>query len=191
MIFEFIPIDKTLKTVIQEFDCGTDTYNSFLKENALDWMANGYATTYVAVDSDENADGNISKIYGYASINATGLLGKNLDKKKYLSCAEIRLFAVAKALRGDEAVDIDGVRYSYKVFQALMQELFYIATSTIGFCAVTLNSNDDGLDLYTKFGFVHSEDYLLPEDEEKIDIEDCTPLVFSFLGEDALYKLFE
>ncbi len=100
------------------------------------------------------------------------------------------MFAVSKSLRGKEAVDADGIRYSYKLFQSLMQELYFISTSVIGFCAVTLNANTTGLGLYKKFGFMHSEEYLLPEEEEKIDIEGCTPLIFSFMSENVLDTLF-
>ncbi len=76
------------------------------------------------------------------------------------------------------------------MFQALMQEMYCISTSVIGFCAVTLNANSTGLNLYKKFGFMHSEEYILPEEEDKIDIDGCTPLIFSFIEEDALDRLF-
>ena len=190
MIFEWIPLSKASSADVIKFDCGNDVFNDFLKDKALNWMSEGYAVTYVAVDKTEFENNNIQRIYGYAAINATGLLGKDRDKNKYLSCAEIRMFAVSKALRGSEAIDIDGVRYSYKLFQSLMQELYSISTSVIGFCAVILNSNEEGLSLYRKFGFMYSEDYLNPEEEEKIDIKDCTPLIFSFMNESARYSLF-
>lgn len=37
---------------------------------------------------------------------------------------------------------------------------------------------------------VETDEYLLPEEEEKIDIEGCVPLIFSLIGEDVLEKLF-
>ena len=190
MIFEWTSLSNVPSDVVDKFDCGEEVFNDFLKLQAKNWMAEGYAVTYVAVDKNELESGNIRRIYGYAAVNATGLLGKNREKNKYLSCAEIRMFAVSKALRGKEAVDLDGVRYSYKLFQTFMQELYFISTSILGFCAVTLNANNTGLRLYRKFGFMHSEEYLLPEEEDKIDIEGCTPLIFSFMGENVFDTLF-
>ena len=190
MIFEWTSLNNITSDVVSKFDCGEEVFNDFLREQAKTWMSEGYAVTYVAVDKNELENKNVNRIYGYAAINATGLLGKDRDRNKYLSCAEIRMFAVSKSLRGSEAVDSDGVKYSYKLFQSLMQELYYISTSIIGFCAVTLNANATGLGLYKKFGFMHSEEYLLPEEEDKIDIEGCTPLIFSFMDENAMDSLF-
>lgn len=190
MIFEWTSLSNVPSDVVDRFDCGEEVFNDFLKSHAKTWMSEGYAVTYVAVDKNALESGDVHRVYGYAAINATRLLGKDREKNKYLSCAEIRMFAVSKALRGKEAVDLDGIKYSYKLFQSLMQELYYISTSVIGFCAVTLNANTTGLELYKKFGFMHSEEYLLPEEEEKIDIEGCTPLVFSFMGENVFETLF-
>ncbi len=190
MNFEWKSIREVPEKVIKDFDCGDYTFNEFLYNTAAKWMDNGYATTYVAVDSGENNEGRITKIYAYASINCTGLLYKG-EHSKYLSCVEIRMFAVSRHLRGDGVTDVDGVRYSYKVFQSLMQELYVMSTRTIGFCAVTLNANDKGLKLYTKFGFVKTDEYILPEEEEKINIAECTPLIFSLITEDAITKIFD
>lgn len=190
MIFEWTSLNNVTSDIVDKFDCGEENFNDFLKEQAKTWMSEGYAVTYVAVDKNELEAGNVQRIYGYAAVNSTGLLYKNADKNKYLSCAEIRMFAVARSLRGKEAVDLDGVRYSYKLFQALMQELYFISTTYIGFCAVTLNANDTGLGLYKKFGFIQSDQYIPPVEEEKIDIENCTPLIFSFLDLNALVTLF-
>lgn len=190
MTFEWISLRSNVpEKVVKEFDCGDYTFNEFLQEKALNWMDNGYASTYVAVDDEEATNGNITRIYAFASINATGLLYRD-GQNKYLSCVEIRMFAVSKMLRGNGVTDIDGIRYSYKIFQSLVQELYAMSTSVIGFCAVTLNANDKGLKLYKEFGFVETDEFLLPEEEEKISIEKCTPLIFSLITEDALSRIF-
>lgn len=190
MTFEWTLLNNVPDDVLFKFDCGDEKFNDFLKNQANEWMSNGYAVTYVAVDGTELKNGNVQRIYGYAAVNSTGLLCKDKEKNKYLSCAEIRLFAVSRILRGHEAVDRDGVKYSYKLFQSLMQELYSISTHIIGFSAVTLNSNKEGLNLYKKFGFIQSDEYILPEDEEKISIEGCVPLIFSFMSEDLMDSLF-
>lgn len=45
-------------------------------------------------------------------------------------------------------------------------------------------------DIVDKFGFIQSDQYIQPDEEEKIDIENCTPLIFSFLDVNALMTLF-
>lgn len=187
--FSWVKLNEVSDDVLKDFNCGVDAYNLFLHENARSWMTEGYAVTYVAVDEEELKQSSINHIFAYAAISTTGLLTKE-EKSRYLSCAEIRLFAVSKALRGSEAVDSDGVRYSYKIFQSLMQELYYISTHVIGFTAVMLNANDKGLSLYKKFGFFEISEYISPEDEDKLDIEGCKALMFSLKSSDVLEKLF-
>ena len=92
-------MNNVTSDIVDKFDCGEETFNDFLKEQAKTWMSEGYAVTYVAVDKNELEAGNVQRIYGYAAVNSTGLLYKNADKNKYLSCAEIRMFAVARSLR--------------------------------------------------------------------------------------------
>ncbi|MBP3195651.1 MAG: hypothetical protein J6N21_01425 [Butyrivibrio sp.] len=111
MIFEWTSLNNVTSDIVDKFDCGEETFNDFLKEQAKTWMSEGYAVTYVAVDKNE------------------------LE-------------------------------------------------------AVTLNANDTGLGLYKKFGFIQSDQYIPPDEEEKIDIENCTPLIFSFMDVNALVTLF-
>ena len=190
MTLEWTTLNNVPFEIVERFDCGDTVFNDFLKTQAKDWMTKGYAITYVAVDKQELDTQNVQRIYGYAAVNATGLLYTDAEKNKYLSCAEIRMFAVSKMLRGRGAVDADGIKYSYKLFQSFMQELYFMSTSIIGFCAVVLNANKSGINLYKKFGFIRSDKYLPPDEEEKIDIEGCSSLIFSFLDEKALESLF-
>jgi hypothetical protein len=43
---------------------------------------------------------------------------------------------------------------------------------------------------WTSLNNVTSDQYIPPDEEEKIDIENCTPLIFSFMNVDALVTLF-
>ena len=53
MIFEWTSLNNVTSDIVDKFDCGEETFNDFLKEQAKTWMSEGYAVTYVAVDKNE------------------------------------------------------------------------------------------------------------------------------------------
>ena len=190
MILEWIPLDDSITDqVISEFDCGNQTFNDFLQgteisDNARTLQSNCIATTYVAIK-----DNNLSAIYGYASINTTGLLTKT-ESPMYLPCAEIKMFAVSRKLRGEGAVDEKGIRYSNILFSDLIIQLYLLATKTIAFSGIFLNSNADGYKLYTEHGFLPVNDYVTVDKEQEVCIDGCTPLLLSLTSEKALDVIF-
>lgn len=193
MISEFIwtNISNVNESVIKPFDSGNQRYNDWLIEKALTWQSNGEMVTYVAVNKSEYDNDSVSKIYAYASISATGLMMLDDNNEvEYLSCCEIRLFAIHRGLRG--VLDENFVPYSVGLFKSFLQDLWQLSTTEIGFKALFLNSNSDGLHLYTDetVGFMKPEGYVTPTRESELDISGCTPLLF-FLDENGIYKMFE
>lgn len=173
-------IESVDDTVIKEFDCGNPAFNVFLSEKAKDWNDSGESVTYVFVDADEEKDDSISRIYGFASINALGLLFDNDGRNEYLSCAEIRLFAIARQLRKNHDKTIE---WSNILFKTLLQELYSMSTRTIGFKAIFLNANREGYQLYKDNGFEVISEYVTPQNDSKIESEDCTPLLLKINSE--------
>lgn len=168
MDFIWTGLENVDEALIRDFDCGDYVFNDFLKENAIKWRDKGEAVTYLCVD-DEKAP---SRVYAYATVNANGLLYKGEDSKNnYIHCAEIRLFAIAKALRSNG----DPTRnYSEIIFKRFLQELYYMSLNVIGFDAIFLAANENGYGLYKKSGFVEIEEFIAPESNES---EGCTPLL--------------
>jgi hypothetical protein len=189
MEFKWINIRDKLITqeLLDEFKSGNSVFDEFLREKAGDWQDFSEAATYVFVTTDDIEAGKIDKIYGYASINATGLLYDNdRGEKQYLSCAEIRMFAIHKSLhkRHDP-----GVKFSKILFTMVLQNLYVMSTHDIGFRAIFLNSNDQGYSLYKECGFSEVSGYLTAETEDKLDIEGTKPLIM-FINEGITDLLF-
>ena len=198
--FEWINIDKIDDNLLKEFDCGNETFNEFLSEKAKKWQTAGEATTYVFIDEAEkqkyeksNDIKCISRIYGYASINTTGLLyndsnesGDSKESVKYLSCAEIRMFATDKRLHRHHN---PSVKYSDMIFTTLLQNLYEMSTKVIGFQAIYLNANSMGYKLYKDHGFDEITEFLPSTEENKINIEGCIPLLL-VINDDAIYNMF-
>ena len=127
------------------------------------------------------------RIYGYVSINTMGLLYKAEDKEnRYLSCAEIRVFAIAKQLRKRHDTTI---KYSDLIFKMVLQNLYELSTSVIGFKAIFLNANHEGKHLYSDNGFVEITEYIAPTDEKKMELANTTPMLL-IIDDDMIYNIF-
>ena len=189
MEFEWINIRDNMVTqeLLDSFQSGNSVFDDFLKEKAGYWQDNSEAATYVFVTKDDRVSGKINRIYGFVSINATGLLIKNDEEEnQYLSCAEIRMFAIHKSLRKKHDPT---VKYSEILFTMVLQNLYCMSNHDIGFRAIFLNANEHGYQLYKDCGFDEASGYLTPDAEDKLNIEGTKPLIL-FINEsitDLLY----
>lgn len=189
MEFEWINIRDKLITqeLLDSFESGNSVFDNYLKVNAGEWQDHSEAATYVFVTPDDINAGLIERIYGFISINAMGLLYKNESgDNQYLSCAEIRMFAIHKTLRKRHDITI---KYSEMIFTKALQNLYYMSTHQIGFRAIFLNSNEDGYQLYKDCGFLEVSGYLTPDSEDKLNIEGTTPMLL-FINDDITDLLF-
>lgn len=187
MELEWTNIHNVSDDVIRNFDSGNDKFNDFLYNTAKSWNDTGESITYVFVDKNEKEENIISRILGFAAINSAGLLFQNTtDEYECLSCAEIRLFAIDKRLRKHHD---QSIFWSDIIFKVLLQNLYQMSTSVIGFKAIFLNSNHDGYQLYTNNGFEPIDKYLTPRSDPKIDIGDCIPLLLTITS-DTIYNIF-
>lgn len=186
--FVWVNINNVSDEALRTFNSGNKEFDEKLVDKAREWQSIGEMCTYVAIREDEIEKP--TKIYAYASITATGLLANSDDEVKYLSCCEIRLFAIHRGLRS--VLDENFVLYSVSLFKSFLQDLYQMSTSVIGFKAIFLMSNDQGYHLYTDeaIGFMSPNGYIPPTDEKKLSVDGCTPLLF-FFDDDSVYKIFE
>lgn len=189
MEFEWINIRDEMITqeLLDSFESGNSTFDEFLKKEAGRWQDYSEAATYVFVTQDDLNAGKIKRIYGYMSINAMGLLFQSEDgDNQYLSCAEIRMFAIHRSLRKKHNPTVE---YSELIFTKGLQNLYYMSNHDIGFRAIFLNSNKDGYQLYKNSGFSEVSGYLTPDVEDKLNIEGTTPMLL-FINESITDLLF-
>lgn len=186
--FCWVPFQDVPQPVIDAFDSGNPDFNDFLKEKAGKWQVNGEAVTYLIVTENERQAGKYSRIHGYVSINAMGLLYTSEDDKdnKYLSCVEIRMFAIARQLRKHHDPTIT---HSDTIFKLILQNLYEMSTKTIGFRAIFLNANHEGFNLYVDNGFTPITTFVPPTEENKLDITGTTPMLLA-IDDAMIYNIF-
>ena len=184
--FDWIRMDEVPRKLIVDFQCGNVVFDDYLKEEASSYQENCEGVTYVIVTDDELEKHEFTKIHGYVTINATGLLLCDEARNYYLPCAEIKMFAIAKQLRRRHDITIN---YSDLVFKVILQNLYEISTKVIGFRAIFLNSNDEGKHLYCDNGFMEIDSYIAPSEENGINIEGTCPMIL-LINDEMLTNIF-
>lgn len=176
----YVELSRTIVTneIILDFTCRNSNIDNFFHETAKTWCDMGIGVTYILISSKDLEENKINKIYAFATIACAGLLYTDKDSNKlYMPCAEIKYFAINKAFRGQTNTGFkDGKRYSQIFFKMFLQELYYMSTSIIGFSMIYLQANSEGRQLYEKCNFIELNGYVLPDADEKIEIEECTPM---------------
>lgn len=170
-----------------KFDCGFSCFNLFLQHNLDLWQEKLAGVTYFLIDKDI-CDKTQVIIYAYTTVSTIGLLSRHEDIHSYISGVEIKLFAIDRHFRGK--TNKDGVKYSHVFFAILLQDLWSIAMSQISFKMIFLQSNTLGMSLYKKFGFIEVNGYVSPTDDDKIDVDDCVPMLCEITDE-IMYMIFE
>ena len=186
MTFEWVPFSEVDDSLLHEFKSGVEQYDGFLHNDARQWALKSESVTYVCVDGEEVKDKSYKRVYGFAALNTTGLLYHEGDKKRQLTCAEIRLFAISHVMRKRHDQTIT---WSDDMFKSLLQMLYVMSTKTIGFKGIFLNSNEFGYSLYKRNGFTEISDYIVPDEDDKLEIENCTPLLL-LINDEMLYDIY-
>ncbi len=90
------------------------------------------------------------------------------------------MFAISKELRKRHD---DTVEWSDIIFKTLLQNLYHMSTNVIGFKAIFLNANHEGYNLYKNNGFEAIDEYIAPQTDSEIELEDSTPLLLMITSE--------
>ena len=183
---------KVNSEVLHSFDCRHIDFNEFLYEDAIQFSADGNGVTYILVDKNEYDNENISIIFAFATVQATSLHYRNENDEDVLysiSCAEIKYFAINRRLQKQIAYDIDENKYYSTIFfELLLQELYEMSTSKIGFQAIFLRANNNGYKLYSRKKFMDASNYIIPYTEDD-PIGKCIPMILNIASN--LYSIFE
>lgn len=188
MFLEWINIESVDEKVTDSFSSGNELFDEFLKVHARRWQDCGEAATYIIADAQEVINNKVEYVYGYVTLNTTGLLKRFEEGSvvQYLPCVEIRMFAIDRSLRkhGDPYVN-----YSDIIFNLVLMNLWAMSVHMIGFKGIFLNANHEGERLYRNAGFEDVTEFVAPTEEDKIDIKGTTPMLL-MINDEFIDKVF-
>ena len=177
--------------VLQKFDCNHPDFNDFLAEDAKECSANGDGVTYILVDKAEYDAKEITTIFAFATIQTTSLQYCDIDDESKVCSipgAEIKYFAIAKRFHKQIAYLIDSEKYYSTIFfEYLLADLYEMSTKAIGFQAIFLRANENGVKLYRRKKFVDATGYIIPYEEDD-PLGKCIPMCLMI--KDNIYSIF-
>lgn len=174
-----VKLEEEHKSLLDEFDCGNNYLNGFLKSSKA--FDNGIGTTYIALEDE------VDRIIGYYNITAGSLdVPYGSLRIKGGSSVHINCFAVTKEFQKNVERMIPGT--SQKIYTSDMlladceERIRVIKEKYLGVGFITLGSTKEGINLYERNGFsiAEEEDIIISQtyDEKK------TVMMYLFLDEE-------
>lgn len=163
--------------LLDNFDCGHDEINRYVKEDALNNMTNGNGVTYLVIDSGEN------KLIAYYTLAATSILNYQKDvsgkddinevKIYGYSAIEIKMFAVSKVYQ--DFWTNDGIVLSDIILGELIGDIYTMSYSLLGIKVIFLNAinEDNVINFYERNTFEKLSEYMPLYNEYN---EGCVPM---------------
>lgn len=178
--FETKILDDKNLDLLENFTCGHDELDRYVKEDAFKDNSIGKGVTYLVVDK-RNA-----KLVAYYTLSSTSLLffdDKDISNKKSIDevvirgipSIEIKMFAVRKSFQDVFYKDEENqqILVSDVILGAVIGDIYNIVTSTLGARMIVLNSVPDAVKFYERNCFLPLGEYISLYDEYS---KDCVPM---------------
>lgn len=169
--------DKYLH-LIEQFSCGHDEIDRYIKEDALLDQYNGRGVTYLILNELED------KLIAYYTLMSTSLIyaidnscNTKIDKLRIsgFPAIEIKMFAVSKTYQKCVYLsdDLGNTLYSDLILGSLIGDIYTFSSEVIGIQMIILYSTDEALKLYRRNHFEDLGQYIPLYSEYT---KDCTPM---------------
>lgn len=170
--FDVYKLDEKYKMQMEQFSCGSDELDKYLKEEALSQMENGQSITKIILEKESG------KILAYYSLAAASIVMENHKHNYFSPAVEVKMYAVADELHGLAfSEDIDDGTFSENLFSSIIGEIYELSEKKIGIANVILYSVPDAVDFYKKIGFESFEEYMMKNDDGYL--HGCKPMWLS------------
>lgn len=173
--FGIYNLTNSHKRQIKNFDCGTESINSFLKEKAYEEMESGSSVTKVVIIEDDESEDN-GKIIAYYSLSASSIVIESYSQKYFFPAAELRMFAVLDKLHGlDFTENNDDGTFSEYLFSLIIYDIYNLSENTIGIQNIVLYSVPEAVNFYRdKIGFEDFTELMVKNNERYL--QGCIPM---------------
>ncbi|MCC8161027.1 MAG: hypothetical protein LIO53_06960 [Oscillospiraceae bacterium] len=167
-------LSRNTDVVFDDFSCGNDIIDRYLKIDALDDTKN---ITYLFIDNSDNS------VTAFASLSCSGIryhISEATDM--LLPSIEISFFAVRNDLQGlmyDEYED-DVYHFSDQIFAEIIKICRDISEKYIGAEYINLYAVPDAVHFYERNFFESYSEYM--KASQKRFLDGCQPMYFSLLN---------
>jgi hypothetical protein len=151
-----IRMTAELKSLAQDFDCGNEVMNRYLKEQSFD---DSKATTFIIKDNDTDA------VICYYSLSCSGLVvnTNNGNKFNIYPSVEIKMFAVDEKYQHiPQSAEPDSCSLSDMLLYEVIAHINDFTENECGADKIILYSVPKAESFYSRNMFCRFEDYMKP-----------------------------
>lgn len=162
-IISFTPKEVQL---VQNFNCGNDVINSYLKEEA---SCDTKATTFIIVNNDNN------QVIAYYSLSCSGFVVNNGNNFTIYPAVEIKMFAIDEQYQHiSYSTDKEDGNLSDTLFANVIGYIYDFTDNMCGADKVILYSVPSAENFYKRNGFKRFESFMLQS--TSLFLDGCIPM---------------
>lgn len=170
--FNIFKLTEEHLSLVNNFKCGNDEMDKYLKIKALEDLEYGNSFTRIIINKDNN------ELIGYYSINCSSIVMDNCSHKYFSPAIEIKMFALSEKYQGIEYSNEneDDDMFSDHILCEIISKIVGITEKYISARSILLYSVPKAKNFYERNGFEAFEEYMLSNDD--IYLKDCIPMWF-------------
>lgn len=171
--YDILVCDETIRDkvkAIDDFNCGNENIDKYLKEKCIEDLEKGLGLTKVVLNNENQ------EVIGFYTLCTTAIIYNISNKNHYIPAMEIKYFAINEKYQGMvfEDEDYEGLTLSDMLFSSIIKEINDISSTSCGIHSIVLYSVPKAYNFYKKNFFEDFNKYML-RDEGKY-ISDCIPM---------------
>lgn len=170
--FNVFKLTKEYLELVEDFTCGNEEIDKYLKSKAIDDMECGNNFTRIIVNNDNN------ELIGYYSINCTSIVMENYNHKYFSPAIEIKMFALSEKYQGMKFSkdDEDDDMFSDQILCEIINKIVEITELHISARSIILYSVPKAKNFYLRNDFELFSEYMISSDD--LYVKDCIPMWF-------------
>ena len=171
--FDIYKLTNEHLSLAEDFKCGNDEIDKYLKTKALEDLECGNSFTRIIIDKDN------SELIGYYSINCSSIVMENSNHKYFSPAIEIKMFALCEKYQGIKLSnfdDEDDMLFSDHILCEIIYKIVEITEKYISATSIILYSVPNAVSFYKRNGFELFEEYMVTSNE--LYLKDCIPMWF-------------
>ena len=154
---------------VQDFKCGNDEIDKFLKHKALEDTEIGRSITRLFFTNQK-------ELVGYYSINCSALVVENHNHRYFAPAIELKMFAIDNKYKHMQySKDDKDYFLSDSLLSIVIKEIINITENVCGANNIILYSVPYTIDFYERNGFEPFKEYMISNDDMFLD--GCLPML--------------
>ena len=168
--FNIFKLTKEYLSMVENFTCGNDEIDKYLKTKAFEDLEFGNSFTRIIINKDNN------ELIGYYSINCSSIVMENYNHRYFSPAIEIKMFALSEKYQGIKLSNEDDDMFSDQILCEIISKIVGITEAYISARSIILYSVPKAKSFYERNGFEAFVEYMLSSDD--MYIKDCIPMWF-------------